>query len=302
MPTKKKDTPRKKQLSSETKKKRTIQKQSKEKPSLKSKKILTRKEKHTPVVFKIPSRKQTPIVFSLEEIRKSIKQTKEKEQRKNQQNKTNVKTDEQPKKTTVTPAKKPTQENRNLGAATLSDILGFDTKKSSTSKKTLPHQKIPKQFEKYYEMLIELRNHLCSGLDIHTKETLKRSSKDDTGDLSSYGQHLADVATYTFDRDFALSLVSNEQDALAEVEEAIKRIIEGTYGICEITGEKISKERLQAVPFTRFSLEGQMEYEKTKHTQTNRHTGGVFIDPNEDAFMEGFNNEENEEIKPCSSI
>ena len=102
-------------------------------------------------------------------------------------------------------------------------------------------------------------------LERHSEETLKRSSKDDAGDLSSYGQHMADAGTDTFDRDFALSMVSSEQEALSEIDAALKRIHDGTYGICEITGKPIPKERLLAVPFTRYSAEALKEIEKNRY-------------------------------------
>lgn len=151
----------------------------------------------------------------------------------------------------------------HIGAASLADILGFIPGK--TVRPADDESVIPEKFKRYYKLLIELRNHLTGQLDTHTEETLKRSSKDDSGDLSSYGQHMADSGTDTFDRDFALSLVSSEQEALSEVESAIRRIKQGTYGVCEITGKPIAKERLLAVPFTRNSAEAQKELERNRH-------------------------------------
>ena len=87
---------------------------------------------------------------------------------------------------------------------------------------------------------------------------------------------MADAGTDTFDRDFALSLVSSEQEALSEVEAAIKRIRDGTYGICELTQKPISRDRLLAVPFTRYSAEAQKELEKTHHRSVQR--AGIFAD------------------------
>jgi RNA polymerase-binding transcription factor DksA len=164
---------------------------------------------------------------------------------------------------------------RVLGAATLADILGF----SSGSKKKvtdLEEDSIPKKWHKYYKLLVELRQHVSSELDMHTADTLKHSTREDTE--NSYGSHMADADTDTFDHDFALSLVSNEQDALNEIEEAILRIKDGTYGICEVTGKVISKARLAAVPFARYSVEGQAEYEKNKRRKVDRTAGGVFAD------------------------
>ena len=65
---------------------------------------------------------------------------------------------------------------------------------------------------------------------------------------------------------------------LAEIEEAIKRILNKTYGVCEITGKAIREERLEAVPFTRFSLEGQKAFEQNKRRPFSR--GGPFLDVN----------------------
>ena len=124
---------------------------------------------------------------------------------------------------------------------------------------------VPEKFKRYHRLLLELRKHLTAGIELHSEETLKRSSKDDAGDLSSYGQHMADAGTDTFDRDFALSLVSSEQEALTEIDAAIKRIHDGTYGVCEITQKPIAKERLLAVPFTRYSAEAQKELERNRH-------------------------------------
>ena len=92
------------------------------------------------------------------------------------------------------------------------------------------------------------------------------------------GERQADAGTDTFDRDFALSLVSSEQDALNEIEEAIQRMKDGTYGICEVSGKAINKERLAAVPFARYSIEGQKEYEKNNRRKVDRSVGGIFSD------------------------
>lgn len=171
-------------------------------------------------------------------------------------------------------------EKRVLGAASLSDILGFDSMVSPPKVETRP---IPKKFKKFYDLLISLRDHVKSELSMHTEETLKRSSKDEAGDLSGYSQHMADAGTDTFDRDFALSMVSNEQDALTEIEAAIERIFEGTYGVCEMTGKNIRDERLMAVPFTRYSIETQKQLEKNQTRSVQR--GGVFADASSEDAM-----------------
>lgn len=146
-------------------------------------------------------------------------------------------------------------------AASLADILGFNPK-AKASHAANEEDAISDKFKRYYKLLIELRNHVTGQVDQHSEETLKRSAKEDSGDLSSYG---TDGGTDSFDRDFALSLVANEQEALAEIEAAIQRIKAGSYGVCEHTQQPINKERLLAVPFTRYTAAAMKEIEKTRY-------------------------------------
>jgi RNA polymerase-binding transcription factor DksA len=180
-----------------------------------------------------------------------------------------------------TPAKAPVKavvelpkaKPHHIKAASLSDILGFNPKRAKAPVAD-DGKDVPEKYKRYYKLLLDLRNHLTAGITLHSEETLKRSSKDDSGDLSSYGQHMADAGTDTFDRDFALSLVSSEQEALSEIDAAIKRIHAGTYGVCEITQKPISKDRLLAVPFTRYSAEAQKDLERNRYRA--RTAGGLF--------------------------
>lgn len=165
-------------------------------------------------------------------------------------------------------------EKRSLGVASLADILGYNPE-APTGPKKRDEKDVPAKYMKFYKLLTELRDHVKQGLSAHTEETLKRSSKDDSGDLSGYSQHMADAGTDTFDRDFALSMVSSEQEALTEIEAAIDRIFKGTYGVCEMTGKHIREERLMAVPFTRYSMKTQEQIEKNTYRVSNR-SGGAF--------------------------
>ncbi|MDI1319411.1 MAG: hypothetical protein PSW75_04345 [bacterium] len=164
----------------------------------------------------------------------------------------------------------------HVKAASLADILGFNPKKSKARTRMVDESEVPDKYRRYYRLLLELRHHVLTQLGEHTEETLLKSAKDDSGDLSGYGQHMADAGTDTFDRDFALSLVSNEQEALSEIEAAIKRVHAGTYGICESTQKPIAKERLLAVPFTRYSAEAKKQVERHSHRSVER--GGLFGD------------------------
>lgn len=172
------------------------------------------------------------------------------------------------------------QKPNHVKAASLADILGFHPGKTKQPSRMIDEADVPEKYRRYYRLLLELRTHVRNQLGEHTEETLLKSAKDDSGDLSGYGQHMADAGTDTFDRDFALSLVSNEQEALAEIEAAIKRVHAGTYGICESTQKPIAKERLLAVPFTRYSTEAKREVERHSHRSIER--GGLFGDGTEE--------------------
>lgn len=160
--------------------------------------------------------------------------------------------------------------------ASLTDVLGFNPQKGPKQAAEVDETRVPEKHRRFLRLLVDLRNHVLESLGQHAEETLKRSAKDDAGDLSSYGQHMADAGTDTFDRDFALSLVSSEQEALSEIEAAIKRIQNGTYGVCELTGKPINRDRLSAVPFTRYSAEAQKEMEKNRQRSVQR--AGIFAD------------------------
>lgn len=239
-------------------------------------KLFKRTNKNTPAVFKLPSKKNTSIVFSLEEVREVLRSRKgegskavEKKPAPAREPKSVIAQGTIKDETT-------TPESRVIGAASLADILGVEpglgVKKSGLPKK----KPIPRRFQKCHKLLLELRKQVKAGLEMRSKDTLKRSSKEDSGDLSNYSQHMADAGTDNSDRDFALSLLSNEQDALAEIDQAISRIHDGTYGICEVTGKPIAHERLEAVPFTRYSLEGQAQFEGSSRKGLQRR--GLFPD------------------------
>jgi len=209
-----------------------------------------------------------PIAFSLDEVRAIAKTVT---------SKTNAPFIAKPDKAAAAKAlaasldrpAKPT----HVKTASLADILGFNPKKTKAMNPE-DAKDVPEKFKRYHKLLLDLRLHLTEGIELHSEETLKRSSKDDSGDLSSYGQHMADAGTDTFDRDFALSLVSSEQEALTEIDAAIKRIHDGSYGVCEITQKPIAKDRLLAVPFTRYSAEAQKDLERNRHR--SRTQAGLF--------------------------
>ncbi len=232
------------------------------------------------------NKKSTPIVFSLDDIEELMAAKK-----------TSDPVEAKPAAKKVTAKKVPVKkvviddkpvEKRVLGAASLADILGFNPKEKKSSTE-LVEKEVPKKWKKYYKLLIDLRMHVSDEISLHTADTLKHNARDDSGNTSSP----ADSGTDSFDRDFALSLVSSEQDALNEIEEAILRIKDGSYGVCEITDKAIPAARLSAVPFTRYSVEGQAEHERDQHRISNRiAAGGIFGDVSDAPKIESSDDDE----------
>jgi DnaK suppressor protein len=128
-----------------------------------------------------------------------------------------------------------------------SDILGGTAPKAKRAK-------INPKWARHYRNLLDLRGQLLVQAGKLAREA--------TEGTPNYSMHMADAGTDSFDRDFALSMLSSDQDALYEIEEAIKRIESDTYGVCELTSKVIPLSRLDAIPWTRFSAEAQRQLER----------------------------------------
>ena len=110
------------------------------------------------------------------------------------------------------------------------------------------------------QKLLQLRDAVVDSMAGVAQGTLR--SRAEGSEASAFGMHQADAGSDAYDRDFALSLLSQEQDALYEIDEALKRIEVGTYGKCEMSGKPIPRARLEAIPFARFTVECQSQLEK----------------------------------------
>ena len=110
------------------------------------------------------------------------------------------------------------------------------------------------------ERLLQLRDAMVDSMAGVAQDTLR--SRAEGSEASAFGMHQADAGSDAYDRDFALSLLSQEQDALYEIDQALKRIELGTYGVCEMSGKPIPHRRLEAIPFARFTVECQSQLEK----------------------------------------
>lgn len=138
------------------------------------------------------------------------------------------------------------KRRRNLRRARAStqDVLGTAPAKP----------RVDPKWRNHHDALVKSRNRL-----MERKGVLARDASEE---LPAFSLHMADAATDTYDRDFALSIATSEQSALYEIDAALNRIREGTYGVCELTGKPIEKERLKAIPWARFSASAEKELER----------------------------------------
>ena len=118
------------------------------------------------------------------------------------------------------------------------------------------------EWQKYYDRLLELREQLMLQMNGLAKESAQ--------EIAGYSLHMADSGTDNFDRDFALSLLSADQDAVYEIEEALKRIERNAYGVCELTNKSIPKARLEAIPWARFTVQAQAQLEREGELRQRR--------------------------------
>ena len=136
-------------------------------------------------------------------------------------------------------------------SATSAAILGRPVVKAKKDSEPI---RIKPRWIKYYRRLLDLRDQLLHQMSGLAKESAQA--------IPAYSLHMADSGTDNFDRDFALSLLSSDQDAVYEIEEALKRIQRNTYGVCELTGKTIPKVRLDAIPWARFTVQAQAQLER----------------------------------------
>jgi len=120
------------------------------------------------------------------------------------------------------------------------------TKKSRLSAAVLKH---------FQQMLLDKRQEIIGNVNEMKDEALNKSRLDAAGDLSSMPIHMADIGTDNYEQEFALGLMDSERKLLREIDDALQRIEDGTYGICEGTGKPIPKARLEAQPWARYCVE-----------------------------------------------
>src|SRR3954452_20352332 len=147
---------------------------------------------------------------------------------------------------------------------------------------------------KQKEKLLQLRDAMVDSMAGVAQDTLR--SRAEGSEASAFGMHQADAGRDAYDRDFALSLLSQKQDALYEIDQALKRIDLGTYGICEMSGKQIPRARLEAIPFARFTVECQSQLEKQNKASRVRQSVTSLFGLTEDEAPE---TEEEEQATPA---
>jgi DnaK suppressor protein len=133
---------------------------------------------------------------------------------------------------------------------------------STASKKNGRHSFSDKELQKIKKNILAEKQRIIEDVMGLKGDSVNKSLKDVSGDLSGYSFHMADMATDLYDREFALGLAEGERELLYALDDALKKIQDGTYGLCETCGEKIPKGRLKVVPQARYCLKHQEEVEK----------------------------------------
>ena len=119
-----------------------------------------------------------------------------------------------------------------------------------------------KELTEFKKIILKRKEEIVEDIKQISEDTLKKSQKESSGDISGYTYHMADVATDNYDREFSLGLASSDRDFIYELEDALKRIEDGTFGVCECCKALIAKNRLKAVPHAKLCVKCQEKKEK----------------------------------------
>jgi len=119
-----------------------------------------------------------------------------------------------------------------------------------------------KELVEFKKIILKKKEDILDDIKNISEDVLKKSQREASGDISGYSYHMADVATDNYDREFSLGLASNERELLYVLDDAMKKIEDGTYGICEKCKMPISKTRLKALPQASLCVKCQEKREK----------------------------------------
>jgi len=139
------------------------------------------------------------------------------------------------------------------------DRIGVQTGQVSSAN---PHL-TPEQIQHFKQLLLEKRSEILQNVSYIEQEGLRRLLQS-SGDLSSIPVHMADLGTDNYQQELAAGLVDGQRQLLYEIDQALERIEQGRYGICEGTGKPISLARLEAMPWARYCIEYERMIEEGK--------------------------------------
>ena len=172
--------------------------------------------------------------------------------------KTAPKTTKAAKKTAKTvkkTVKKTTRATKKTAVGTVEVEQQAEEQVEEKSSQVVQEQPLtPLEVEKFHQQLLQLRRELLGDMS-HMQEEVLENNQTASGELSSMPVHMADVGTDNYEQEFTLGLIEGERKILTEINLALSRFEEGTYGICEGTGQTISRARLEANPYARYCVE-----------------------------------------------
>jgi DnaK suppressor protein len=119
-----------------------------------------------------------------------------------------------------------------------------------------------KELEFFRELLYKKRSEIAGDVSTLRNQALSENRQEASGDLSNMPIHMADLGTDNYEKEFTLGLLESERNLLWEIDEALKRIDAGTFGICVATGKQIGKNRLKAQPWVKYSYEYMLAQER----------------------------------------
>jgi len=125
-----------------------------------------------------------------------------------------------------------------------------------------------KDLEHFKDILLKKRQEILKNLE-YLKNIVHSTNQESSGDHSAYSFHMADQGTDAMEREKAFLFISRDEKYLKQIDNALERVENGTYGVCRVSGKEIGHERLEAVPTTTISYEAKVNSEKHGHVLTD---------------------------------
>ena len=169
------------------------------------------------------------------------------------------------KKTPKSPRKIAKKASKNTPKRTSSKTAKKASKKTTKASRKRGKVKSPLsrgELTGFRKMLLGKRRDLVGDMSGIEAQALHRNRQDIGGDLSNLPTHMADIGTDNYEQEFTLGLLESERQLLDEIDEALQRIENKTFGVCLGTGKSIGKARLKARPWAKFCIDYAKMLEK----------------------------------------